>query len=76
MSEFSAAQCQTAVAKLSPQQVAVLRRMARGLALKQIADELGLAEGTVRVYRELIYARLGVNNQSLAVRVATMAKVA
>lgn len=75
MTDLTKPKCEMAVAKLSPQMVAVLRCMMEGLATKQIADRLELSEGTVRTYRELIFSRLGVNNVGLAVRVASVAGI-
>lgn len=75
MSDFSPAECKKRVEQLSPQLREVLKRMATGLATKQIADELHLAVPTVYVYRERIYSKLQVNNLASATRVAIGAKM-
>lgn len=75
MTDFSQSECQRRVALLSPQLREVLKRMAQGLATKQIADELQLSITTVQVYRERLYSKLGVNNLALAIRIAVGAKL-
>ena len=75
MTDFSTTQCAALVATLSPQQRAVLKHMAAGLATKQIAAALDLEESTVKVYRERLYSKLGVTGLAQAVRVATLGKV-
>jgi NarL family two-component system response regulator YdfI len=47
----------------------VLQLMARGLANKQIALELGISEHTVKFHISSIYTKLGVTNRTEAVRV-------
>ena len=59
---------------MSPRELEILQLMARGLATKQMASELAIGEGTVRVYRERIYSKLGVNSLGQAVRVACLAE--
>ncbi|WP_382308174.1 response regulator transcription factor [Herbiconiux sp. UC225_62] len=44
----------------------VLRLVARGLANKQIARELGIAERTVKVHLGSVFRRLGVNDRTSA----------
>ena len=59
--------CKAAVERLAPRQREVLRLLADGLPRKNIADQLGIAEGTVGVHCEAIYARLGVSSVVQAV---------
>lgn len=42
----------------------VAARLASGLSMKEIADELGIAANTVRVHVTRIYAKLGVMNKA------------
>jgi len=56
---------------LTQRQQAVLERMASGLANKQIAYELGLTEGTVKLHVTAILKLLGVYNRTAAVIEAT-----
>ncbi len=50
-------------ATLSPRQREVLGALLRGLAEKQIADELGLSSHTVHDYVKVLYRRLGVRSR-------------
>ena len=75
MTDFSKSNCQALVEKLSERELEVLKLMSAGLASKEIADRLTLAQATVCVYRERIYSKLSVNSIAPAVRVATMAGV-
>lgn len=59
--------------RLPPRQRAVLVCLARGLLAKETADELSLAQGTVKNTRTVIYRKLGVNNATEATRVACVA---
>ena len=52
---------------LTARQFQVLRLMSTGLALKQIARELGVAEKTVRNQASRIYATLGVRDRAEAI---------
>lgn len=52
---------------LTPRQSQVLRLVAEGLTNRQIANRLGLAEGTVRRHLEDAYIRLGVSSRTAAV---------
>ncbi len=46
---------------LSPRELQVLRLVASGLSLKQIASQLSLGEKTISTYRQRIAAKLGVS---------------
>ncbi len=55
------------LASLTPRQLDVLRRLARGLPNKMIARELGLSEATVKVHLLAIFRALDVRNRTEAV---------
>lgn len=55
---------------LTARQMLVLRYLAAGLSNKQIAHELNLADGTVKIHVAAIYQTLRVNSRMEAVRVA------
>ncbi|HPF73211.1 MAG: response regulator transcription factor [Rhodanobacteraceae bacterium] len=54
------------LASLSPQQFRVLERVAEGRLNKQIADELGIQERTVKAHMSAIFEKLGVRNRTQA----------
>ncbi len=56
---------------LSPRQIDVLKLIAQGKANKQIAYELGLTEGTVKLHVTAILKLLNVYNRTGAVAAAT-----
>ncbi len=56
-----------ALARLTPRQREVLALMAEGKSNKEIAKELGLAAGTVKIHVSSIFKALNVNNRTLAV---------
>lgn len=51
---------------LTPRQVELLRRVARGDTNRRVARDLGLSEATVRKHLENIYARLDVHSRTEA----------
>ena len=55
---------------LSPREQEVLQLVAEGLSNKQIAQQLIVAEGTVKYYLTSILNKLGVDNRAQAVAVA------
>ena len=57
----------TAGPKLTPRQHEILLLMAQGMQNKDIASELGMLEGTVKVHVKSILQKLGVNNRTHAV---------
>lgn len=59
-----------APAPLSPREREVLRYLAQGLATKQIARALGIAERTVKFHVSSIFAKLGASNRAQAVALA------
>ena len=52
---------------LSPREETVLECLAKGLAYKQIADQLGISITTIRSYLRRIYEKLHVQSRSEAV---------
>lgn len=56
---------------LTPQQFRVLKYLADGLMNKQIADNLGVSEGTVRAHVTAILRKLRVNSRTQAVLLVT-----
>lgn len=54
------------IAALTPQQFRVLRRVAEGRLNKQIADELGVQERTIKAHMTVIFEKLGVRNRTQA----------
>jgi len=53
--------------RLSRRQREILHMVAQGLANKQIAHRLGIAEGTVKAHIHAIFRALGVSNRTQAV---------
>jgi DNA-binding CsgD family transcriptional regulator len=59
---------------LTPRQRDLVRHLALGKSNRQLAHDLGLAEGTVRKHLEKLYRNLGVHSRAEALaRVATVA---
>lgn len=56
----------TLLASLSPQQFKVLVHVANGRLNKQIADDLGIQERTVKAHMSAIFEKLGVRNRTQA----------
>jgi DNA-binding NarL/FixJ family response regulator len=54
------------LASLTPQQFRVLERVAQGRLNKQIADELGVQERTIKAHLSVIFEKLGVRNRTQA----------
>ena len=57
--------------QLSPRELATLRLMADGKANKEIANELGISDRTVKTHLGHLFAKLGVTSRTEAVKVAT-----
>lgn len=55
---------------LTPQQRKVLKLMARGLRNRQIGEELGLTEKTIKMHRGALVRRLGAATPADAIRLA------
>ncbi len=62
---------EVALSHLTPRQREVLALLAQGKTNKQIANELGLAAGTVKVHMSRILKALNVNNRTQAVIAAS-----
>ncbi|MBD8526520.1 response regulator transcription factor [Pseudomarimonas arenosa] len=54
------------LAKLTPQQFKVLTRVAEGQLNKQIADDLGISERTVKAHLSALFEKLDVRNRTQA----------
>jgi DNA-binding NarL/FixJ family response regulator len=62
---------QNQLTTLTPQQFRVLKYLTDGMLNKQIADSLGVSEGTVRAHVTGILRKLGVNTRTQAVILVT-----
>jgi DNA-binding NarL/FixJ family response regulator len=58
------------LAQLSPRELDVLRRVAKGRSNKEIAAELQVVEGTIKLHVTNILAKLGVSDRTQAVVIA------
>ena len=54
------------LAQLSPREVEILHLLARGLSNKEIAAQLGVVEGTVKIHITNIFNKLGVCDRTQA----------
>jgi len=61
------------IERLTTQQQNVLRLMARGLRNRQIGEQLGLTEKTVKMHRSALVRRLGLATAAQALRLAVEA---
>jgi DNA-binding NarL/FixJ family response regulator len=57
-------------ALLTPREIEVVRMVAKGLANKEIASALCIADGTVKIHLHNIYEKLKINRRAELVRVA------
>ena len=57
--------------QLTPRELATLRLLADGKANKEIANELGISERTVKTHLGHLFEKLGVTSRTEAVKVAT-----
>lgn len=48
---------------LTPRELDIVRMVARGLRNRQIADELSISEGTVKIHLHSIYGKIGVSGR-------------
>lgn len=55
---------------LTPREIEVLKYVARGMANKEIAHQLGTASGTVKMHVQNILAKLGASDRTHAVTIA------
>jgi DNA-binding NarL/FixJ family response regulator len=54
------------IAHLSPREMDVLQMLAKGLSNKEIAAQLGLVVGTVKIHVANLFAKLGVSDRTQA----------
>lgn len=54
------------IAQLSPREMEVLKHLARGLSNKEIAAQLGLVVGTIKIHIANIFSKLGVSDRTQA----------
>jgi DNA-binding NarL/FixJ family response regulator len=57
---------QRLLARLSPREMEVLKLLAKGLSNKEIAAQLGLVVGTIKIYVANIFTKLGVSDRTQA----------
>ena len=57
--------------QLTPRELATLRSMAQGHSNKEVAQELGISERTVKTHLGHLFQKLGVASRTEAVKVAT-----
>jgi DNA-binding NarL/FixJ family response regulator len=57
--------------RLTPRELATLRLMADGKANKEIANELGISDRTVKSHLGNLFEKLGVTSRTEAVKIAT-----
>lgn len=55
---------------LTPREIDVIELVMQGLRNKEIGASLGISEGTVQVHVKSIFAKLGVNDRTAAVKIA------
>jgi PAS domain S-box-containing protein len=70
LEEMQPAPAETEQGSLSPRQLDVLRLVALGANASRIAQELSIAEATVRTHVRNVLERLGANNRAHAVAIA------
>ncbi len=71
--EASRAQARERFSDLTPREVEVMQRVIAGALNKQIADDIGVAEKTVKIHRGRVMAKLGVASVADLVRLAEAA---
>jgi DNA-binding NarL/FixJ family response regulator len=54
------------LAQLSPREIDILHLLARGRSNKEIAAQLGVVEGTVKIHITNIFSKLSVNDRTQA----------
>ena len=55
---------------LSPREIEILRRIAAGLSNKEIANELGISDETVKTHLKSAFSKLNVSDRSHAIATA------
>lgn len=61
--------------ELSRSEISLLRLIRRGASNKQMAEQLTLSEGTVKVYLSRLYEKLGVSSRTQALVTAQELKL-
>lgn len=54
------------LAQLSPREIEILHLLGRGLSNKEIAAQLGVVEGTVKIHISSIFTKLSVSDRTQA----------
>ena len=62
--------CETISSQLSIRELDVLRQISKGRSNKEIASELGIAEGTVKIHVKHIFSKLGAMDRTQAITIA------
>jgi DNA-binding NarL/FixJ family response regulator len=60
---------------LTPREIQLLERLATGLSNRAIAKEMFISEATVKTHLVHIYGKLGVDNRTAAIAVATERRI-
>jgi len=55
---------------LTPREIEVMLKVADGLSNKEVASQLNLSEGTVKVYLNSIYHKVGIRNRTSLANIA------
>ena len=61
--------------QLPPRQRQVLRQLGECRSRREIADDLKISEHTVNTHCRILYARLGIQTLSEAVRIAGLVRI-
>jgi FixJ family two-component response regulator len=64
------------IGTLTPREFEVMQRVIAGMLNKQIADDLGAAEKTIKIHRGRVMEKMGVTSVADLVRIAQRASVA
>ena len=60
--------------RLSPREQRIARLVAQGLKNREVGAELGIGEGTIKVYLHAIYQKLGIVNRTALAMLAAQAQ--
>lgn len=70
MVEIDAGPADAPAVHLTPRELEVLNLVAGGITLRKAAEQMGVAESTVRSHVKNLYGKLGVNRRGAAIREA------
>lgn len=70
LSRFARTDLRTSDISLSPREREILQQIANGHANKQIADDLGIADATVKTHIRSLFEKLGASHRAHAVALA------